>query len=145
MMLDAEDYLLQYKRRKPNLLLLWLKIMAFIIIFIGIINQTFQLNEYYQLNGVVKNGDLCVLVPYEEIKKISSNSELYIDDNKYIYKISKITDEPVQDITSVYQEVFLSITLRDKDFIDNRIVKVKFIVEERTILEYIFKLLKGES
>lgn len=145
MMLNVEDYLLQYKRRKPNLLLLWLKILAFIIVFIGIINQTFQLNEYYQLNGVIKNGYLCILVPCDEIKKIVSNHELYIDEHKYTYKVTKISDSPVQDITGVYQEMFLSVVLEDKDFIDNRIVKVKFIVKERTILEYIFKLLKGEN
>lgn len=145
MMLDVEDYLLQYKRRKPNLLLLWLKILAFIIVFIGIINQTFQLNEYYQLNGVIKNGYLCILVPCDEIKKIASNHELYIDELKYTYKVTKISDSPVQDITGVYQEMFLSVVLEDKDFIDNRIVKVKFVVKERTILEYIFKLLKGEN
>lgn len=144
-MLNVEDYLLPYKRKLPNLLFLWLGITAFITILIGIINQTFRLNEYYQINGVVKNQHLSVLVPFEKIQKISNKNEIYIGDSKYYYEISSISEEIIQDITGIYQEVFLKIELGDKDFIDNRVVKVKFIIKERTILEYIFSLLRGEN
>lgn len=144
-MLTVNDYLLQYQRKLPKMLFLWLMIGAFITVFVLIINNNFKLNDYYQINGIVKERHLSILVPFEKVNTICQNNYVYIDEYKYKYKIVSINEEVIRDVTGIYQEVLIEVNLNDKNFIDNHIVRLQFIVKERTILEYIFNLIKGES
>lgn len=144
-MLNVNDYLLQYKRKLPNILLIWTIILTFIIVFIVIINNTFKLKNYYQLNGIVKDSYLSILMPIYDINSIVNNDIIYIDNIKYSYKIKEIDVEIIQEGTVFYQKIFLDVDLKDKNFIDNNVIKVKFVIKEMTILEYILYLFKGES
>lgn len=144
-MLTVNDYLLQYQRKLPKMLFLWLMIGAFITVFVLIINNNFKLNDYYQINGIVKEKNLSILVPFERVNTICQNNYVYIDEYKYKYQIVSINEEVIRDVTGIYQEVLIEVNLNDKNFIDNHIVRLQFIVKERTILEYIFNLIKGES
>lgn len=144
-MLTVDDYLLQYQRKLPKMLFLWLMIGAFITVFVLIINNNFKLNDYYQINGIVKEKNLSILVPFEKVNTICQNNYVYIDEYKYKYKIVSINEEVIRNVTDIYQEILIEVDLNDKNFIDNHIVKLQFIVKERTILEYIINLIKGES
>lgn len=144
-MLNINDYLLNFERRIPNVLLLWSIIGTFIIICLLIINSVVKINDYYQINGVVKDQRLSILVPVDKVRDIINNNQLYLDNTKYSYTVNKISNNIVQESNGLYQEVFLNVELNDKNFIDNSIVKIKFIIDEKTILKYIFDLIKGED
>src|SRR5574344_837836 len=103
-MLTVNDYLLQYQRKLPKMLFLWLMIGAFITVFVLIINNNFKLNDYYQINGIVKEKNLSILVPFEKVNTICQNNYVYIDEYKYKYKIVSINEEVIRDVTGIYQE-----------------------------------------
>ena len=142
-MLDIKDYLLEYERKVPNILLLWSGIVVFIIIFILIINSAFKIKNYYQVEGIIKDNNLNILVPLEKTKEIIKNKAVYIDDEKYKYEVIKIDSNITEIEKNYYQSIALDIKLKDKYFVNNNIVKVQFIIEEMTILEYIYNLFKG--
>lgn len=143
-MVNMDDYLLQYKRKIPNILFFWTAILAFITCFILIINNTLRLKDYYQVTGIIEEGYLNVLVFIEDVEKVIDNDWIYIDNEKYNYEVERISEDYIQEGNKIYQNLFLQIDLKEKYFIENRVIKAKFIVKERTILEYIFYLIKGE-
>ena len=142
-MLDINNYLLKYQRKIPKILFIWFIFFTFIIIVLIIINHCFKFHSYYQVQGVVKNNLLSIYVLVDDLKDITSNHTLYIEKDKYKYTIDSIKEEIVSNNNLFYKEVLLDIDLKDKNFIDNNIVKVKFIVKEMTILEYMIDLIRG--
>ncbi len=142
-MLDINDYLLRYQRKIPKILLIWLILLSFIIAVLIIINHCFKFNSYYQVQGIVKDNLLSVYVLVDDLKNITGNNTVYIENDKYKYKVASMKEEIISNNTLFYKEVLLHIDLKDKNFIDNNIIKVKFIVKEMTIFEYIIDLIRG--
>ena len=142
-MLDINDYLLRYQRKIPKILLIWLILLSFIIAVLIIINNCFKFNSYYQVQGIVKDNLLSVYILVDDLKNITGNNTVYIENDKYKYKVASMKEEIISNNTLFYKEVLLHIDLKDKNFIDNNIIKVKFIVKEMTIFEYIIDLIRG--
>ena len=142
-MLDINDYLLRYQRKIPKILLIWLTLLSFIIAVLIIINHCFKFNSYYQVQGIVKDNLLSVYILVDDLKNITGNNTVYIENDKYKYKVASMKEEIISNNTLFYKEVLLHIDLKDKNFIDNNIIKVKFIVKEMTIFEYIIDLIRG--
>lgn len=142
-MLDINDYLLRYQRKIPKILLIWLTLLSFIIAVLIIINHCFKFNNYYQVQGIVKDNLLSVYILVDDLKNITGNNTVYIENDKYKYKVASMKEEIISNNTLFYKEVLLHIDLKDKNFIDNNIIKVKFIVKEMTIFEYIIDLIRG--
>lgn len=142
-MLDINDCLLRYQRKIPKILLIWLILLSFIIAVLIIINNCFKFNSYYQVQGIVKDNLLSVYVLVDDLKNITGNNTVYIENDKYKYKVASMKEEIISNNTLFYKEVLLHIDLKDKNFIDNNIIKVKFIVKEMTIFEYIIDLIRG--
>ena len=142
-MLDINDYLLRYQRKIPKILLIWLTLLSFIIAVLIIINHCFKFNSYYQVQGIVKDNLLSVYVLVDDLKNITGNNTVYIENDKYKYKVASMKEEIISNNTLFYKEVLLHIDLKDKNFIDNNIIKVKFIVKEMTSFEYIIDLIRG--
>lgn len=143
-MLDIKDYLLEYERKIPNILVSWIVILSFIIIIGLIINSTFKIVDYYKVEGIVKNSELILVLPLKKIDYIIDNNYVYIDDKKYNYSVKSLSEDIINNNNEFYQEVILDIDLKDKNFIDNKIVSSKFIINKKTILIYIYNLFKGE-
>lgn len=143
-MLDINNYLLQYKRKLPNLKLMWFVVLVFMLVFVGIINSNFRLKDYYKTKGIVREGLLVVPVSFDNVKDLVSSKFIYLDDNEYSYKIIEINDDFIQEGNEIYQNIFLSIETKGKRFIDNQVFEIKFVIKEMTILEYIYCLFKGE-
>lgn len=142
-MLDINDYLLRYQRKIPKILLIWLILLSFIIAVLIIINNCFKFNSYYQVQGIVKDNLLRVYILVDDLKNITGNNTVYIENDKYKYKVASMKEEIISNNALFYKEVLLHIDLKDKNFIDNNIIKVKFIVKEMTIFEYIIDLIRG--
>ena len=142
-MLHINDYLLKYQRKIPKILFVWLLFFTFIIIFLILMNHCFKFHSYYQVQNKVKNNLVSVYTLVEDLNNITNHNTLYIEDEKYSYTIDSIKEEIITNNTLFYKEVLLNIDLKDKNFIDNNIVKVRFIVKEMTIFEYIIDLIRG--
>lgn len=143
-MLSINDYMIKYQRKIPKILFTWLILFAFIILGVILINQTFKLTDYYKTSGIVKYNKLNLLVPISELKIIADNSNIYIGSNKYTYEIDRIGYEIINEQNNFYKEVMIKVNLNDRDFIDNAVVEVRFVVEEMTIFEYIINLVRGK-
>ena len=143
-MLSVKDYLLQYERKVPNILVIWGIILAFITIFILIINHYFKIIDYYQIKGIVKDNSINILVPIDRVNSIVDNDFVYVNSKRYTYRVKEISNI-INDNNNFYQNIILDINLIDKNFIENNIMEVKFIINKETILKYIYNLIKGED
>lgn len=143
-MLSVKDYLLQYERKVPNILVIWGIILAFITIFILIINHYFKIIDYYQIKGIVKDNSINILVPIDRVNSIVDNDFVYVNSKRYTYKVKEISNI-INENNNFYQNIILDINLIDKNFIENNIMEVKFIINKETILKYIYNLIKGED
>lgn len=143
-MLSINDYMIKYKRKIPKILFTWLILFAFIILGVILINQTFKLIDYYKTSGIVKYNKLNLLVPISELKIITDNSDIYIGSDKYTYEIDRVGYEIINEQNNFYKEVMIKVNLNDRDFIDNAVVEVRFVVEEMTIFGYIINLVRGK-
>lgn len=143
-MLSINDYMIKYQRKIPKILFTWLILFAFIILGVILINQTFKLTDYYKTSGIVKYNKLNLLVPISELRIIADNSNIYIGSDKYTYEIDRIGYEIINEQNNFYKEVMIKVNLNDRDFIDNAVVEVRFVVEEMTIFEYIINLVRGK-
>ena len=143
-MLSIENYLLEYQRKIPNILFLWMMILTFIIISLVIINQTVTIKNYYSKEALIKDKNVSIYVLLKDLDKVVDNNYLYVKNKKYSYKIKEIGNEIITDNTSFYKEVILSVNIDNRVLIDNNIIEVGFIVKEMTIFEYIIDLIKGE-
>lgn len=143
-MLSINDYMIKYKRKIPKILFTWLILFAFIILGVILINQTFKLIDYYKTSGIVKYNKLNLLVPISELRIIADNSNIYIGSDKYTYEIDRVGYEIINEQNNFYKEVMIKVNLNDRDFIDNAVVEVRFVVEEMTIFEYIINLVRGK-
>ena len=143
-MLSINDYMIKYQRKIPKILFTWLILFTFIILGVILINQTFKLTDYYKTSGIVKYNKLNLLVPISELEIITDNSDIYIGSDKYTYEIDRIGYEIINEQNSFYKEVMIKVNLNDRDFIDNAVVEVRFVVEEMTIFEYIINLVRGK-
>lgn len=143
-MLSINDYMIKYQRKIPKILFTWLILFAFIILGVILINQTFKLTDYYKTSGIVKYNKLNLLVPISELKIITDNSDIYIGSDKYTYEIDRVGYEIINEQNNFYKEVMIKVNLNDRDFIDNAVVEVRFVVEEMTIFEYIINLVRGK-
>jgi len=143
-MLDINDYLLEYKRKIPNILFLWTAMIVFITTFVLMINYNFKIIDYYQIKGIVKEKGLNISLPIEKVDSIINNRYIYIGGEKYKYSVKEISDNIVENSNSFYQNIVLDVDLKDREFIENNIIESKFIISKKTILEYIYNLIKGE-
>ena len=143
-MYDIKDYLLEYKRKIPHILLIWFSLLVFIITITLIINGFLKFTDYYKLDGIVKNNKLIITVPYNQVDYITNNHFVYIKNKKYKYQMENIKEEIINVGNEFYQEIMLKIDLKDRVLVDNNIIEIKFIIKEMTIFEYICNLFKGE-
>jgi len=142
-MLDIEDFMQQYKRKIPNILLLWYVVIIFIIIILLTTNNTLKYHKYYQTEGVIVDGYLKLYVPLDKLNIIDMANGAYINKEWNGYEIVSIGQDNFELVGKIYKEVFLNIQ-SDKKYIENNIFKVKFLVEKKTIFEYMIDLFKGE-
>lgn len=143
-MLDINEYLLKYKIKIPKILFIWIIFLTFIICGCLIINKTFKLTNYYKIHGVVNEKSVSAYINFNDLDRLVHNDLLYINNEKYSYKVDQISEDMIISDNSYYKEVLLNINLKGKDFINNNVIDIQIIIEEMTILEYIVNLIKGE-
>lgn len=108
-----------------------------IIIFIFIyISYIYKYKTYYITKGTIKDNNLELLVNLNDIKYISNNNILKIDNIIYSYHISKISKEIyVDESLNNYKYIYLDVD--NLSNIDNYVYEVKLEKENKRIIEYL--------
>ena len=135
-MIDINDYKEIYKRNIISMTRIWLFILFLIIIGIFLINKSFKYKEYYDSRGEYRDNYINIYVLIDDIKLISSKKELIINDKIFAYKIEEISKDNIYMNNNYYKEVKIDI---DKKFKENEIINIEIIIEEKTLLNYVFE------
>ena len=136
-MVDINDYKMIYRLKIKGITKKWIFILLIITIGLIIINKSFKYEKYYSSQSEVKDNYLVIYINTEEIKQITKNYELKIDNKKFAYKIKSISKENIYLNGNYYKEIKLSIEKHKLK--ENDVVNIKIITDEYSIIEYIFK------
>lgn len=136
-MIDINDYKMIYQLKIKGVTKKWVFVLLIIIIGIFIINKSFKYEKYYYSKAEVKDNYINIYVLIEDVEKITKNYELKLENKKFAYKIKSISEENIYINNNYYKEIKLVID--KKDLKKNEIVNIKIIVDEFSIIEYIFK------
>lgn len=123
--------------------LVYIYIMILIICSLSliIICMLYHYKVYYFFKGNViteeDNYYLKCYIPISEIKYITSNNNLIINNKKYKYSIKNINEEYLSDNNNTYQEIILNIDLDNKYKHNNLILNLKLLKEDKTVIEYL--------
>lgn len=135
-MIDINDYKIIYKKNIISITRMWIIIIFFIIIGIIFLNKSFKYKVYYNNIGEYKDDYISIYVLIDDIKQLTKNKEIIINDEKFAYNIKEISEENIYMNSNYYKELKLEI---NKKLINNEIVKIRIVTEEKSLLEYVFE------
>ena len=111
-------------------------ILLIILLVFIYVSFTYKYKTYYMSKGVIKNGNLELLVKIDDIKYVSKNHIINIDNKLYKYKIIEISENfYVDESYNNYKYIYLKID--NLNNIDNYVYEVKLEKENKKIIEYI--------
>lgn len=111
-------------------------ILIIILLTFIYISNTYKYKTYYIAMGTIKNNNLELLVDINDIKYISNNNTLEINDNIYRYNINKISEELyVDESFNNYKYIYLNVDKLSN--INNYVYEIKLEKENKKIIEYI--------
>lgn len=111
-------------------------ILIIILLTFIYISNTYKYKTYYIAMGTIKNNNLELLVDINDIKYISNNNTLEINDNIYRYNINKISEELyIDESFNNYKYIYLNVDKLSN--INNYVYEIKLEKENKKIIEYI--------
>lgn len=124
----------------PSKIISWITILILLLVIFLIISIFFHFSifkEYIGFIDISDNYDIRVMVD-RSFFPVNSEYELYIDNRKYEYQITKINH------LDQYSEVFIKCKLDKKVLTDNNIINVRFKKYTTTLIkEFIKRIKKG--
>ena len=131
--LDIEIILKKQKYSKIYNIGLVLLIILLIFIYVSFI---YTYKTYYINKCTMIDGNLKLLVNLDDIKYITNNNSLKIDNIYYEYQISKISEELYVDETlNNYKYIYLKVN--NLNNIDNYVYEIKLVKENQKLIEYL--------
>ena len=125
---------------KPSKIISWITILCILSLVFILISILFKINKYYITYGYVEikdNYNLKIIIDKSSFP-IKKNYKLYIEDNKYDYKIININE------MDLYYEILVYCNLDNELLINNNILKIKFEIGTTTLMkEFKEKIKKG--
>ena len=111
-------------------------ILIIIISIFIYISYIYKYKTYYITKGTIKDNNLELLVNLDDIKYISNNNILEIDNILYNYNINKISEDLyVDDSLNNYKYIYLNVD--NLSNINNYVYEVKLEKENKKIIEYL--------
>lgn len=111
-------------------------ILIIIILIFLYISVTYNYKTYYISKGTMKNNQLELLVDINNIKYITNNQQLIIDDKIYTYKVEKISDDLyVDESFNNYKYIYLKIN--NLNNLNNYVYDLKILKEDKKIILYL--------
>lgn len=100
------------------------------------VSYIYKYKTYYITKGTIKDNNLELLVNLNDIKYISNNNVLEIDNVLYSYHINKISEDLyVDESLNNYKYIYLNVD--NLSNINNYVYEVKLEKENKKIIEYI--------
>lgn len=133
---DVLDIDLILKRNKyPFIYNIGFIILIIIIVFIYI-SCTYKYQTYYISKGTIKNNSLELLVNIDNIKYITYQNKIIIDNKIYNYNIISISENLyVDESLNNYKYVYLNV--KNLSNINNYVYEVKIPKENKKIIKYL--------
>ena len=120
----------------------YIKVVSILILcLLIIIIKNNKIEDYYFGISKVINNKIEVLIDLDRVNKIKENNKIIIERNTFTYEIEKIDDYLIDN--NYYKKVTL--LLKDNKIKENEIVKYQIIINKETLLEYLFRTIKGDD
>lgn len=142
--MDLVSFQRSFRNREVNIYK-YIKVVSILMTFLlAIIIFNNKIEDYYIGISKVSNNKLEVLIDLERVDKIKNNKKIIIERNTFTYEIEKIEDYLIEN--NYYKKITLLIKNIDKNKIkDNEIIKYQIVTNKETILEYLFRTIKGDD
>ena len=133
---DILDIEIILKKQKYHFIYNMGLILIIIISIFIYVSYIYKYKTYYITKGTIKDNNLELLVNLNDIKYISNNNVLEIDNVLYSYHINKISEDLyVDDSLNNYKYIYLNVD--NLSNINNYVYEVKLEKENKKIIEYI--------
>ena len=110
-------------------------LLTILLITIYVIT-TYKYQTYYYLKGKMYHHEIEISIPIDEIKYLINNNYLLIDNTKYYYKITHISEEMY--IDNNYQNYcYIYLKVNNIDNLDNFIYEIKIPKENKALVKYL--------
>lgn len=130
-------------RKVKYIVYVYIMIIIIIVLSLIIVFMLFNYKTYYKLHGIVINNNdhyyIKIYVPLEDIKYITNNNIVIIDNKKYNYKIEEIDKEYFTDNILTYQVITINLEIPNKYKFDNLTLDLKFLKENKKIIDYLLR------
>ena len=137
LLIDINDYKKGLSLNVRKIKYYYLFFTIIFIIGLLIINNKIKYYEYYDVSLECKENLYSLYVPVNDIKKITKNNKIKIDNRIFAYTINSISEENIYSNGMYYKIIKLSIN--DYSFKENNIINSKIIISKDTLIGYVFK------
>ena len=132
------------QRKVEPLIYTYIMIIIVTMLSLIIIFTIFNYKTYYNTKGTIISEEgtyyLEVYLPISKISLIVNNHEIVIDNKKYKYKIMNIDGEYFTDNIDTYQIVKLKVSLPSKYKLNNLVLNLQILKEDKRIIDYLFNI-----
>lgn len=124
---------------------IYLYIMIIIVIALSLIIfiTLFHYKTFYKVKGVIEETEssyyIRTYVPLDDTKYLINNNVLYINKEKYKYKIISIDKEYLTDNINTYEVILIKINLPPKYRYNNLNLELNFLKEDKRIIDHIIR------
>ena len=135
-MFDILDIEIILKKQKYSFIYNVGIILIIILIMFLYISCLYNYKTYYISKGTMIDNNLKLLVNINEIKYITNNNKIKINNQIYNYHVSKISEELyVDDALINYKYIYLKV--ENLNNIDNYVYDIKIEKENKRLIEYL--------
>ena len=138
MNIDSEIIL---QRKVSPIIYVYIMIIIVITLSLIILIMLGNYKTYYHTRGTLIVEDnhyyIKISIPYENIKYLLRNSQVFINQKNYNYQINSISEEYYTDNINTYQIVKIKVNLEEKYRISNLTFDLKFPKEEKKIIDFL--------
>lgn len=137
LLVDINDYKIYATRNIKKIKYIYL--LTFVLFIIGLlfINKTFKYYEYYNVSLEYKEKYLNMYVLTNDLKTITKNNKIKIDNKVFAYTINSISEENIYLNENYYKQI--KIKIGKNNLKENEIVKAKIVISEDSLIKYVFK------
>lgn len=126
------------KEMKPRNLLSFILLTIIILFIYGL---SISVTNTMQVSGVIKNNNLILIIPYQDIQKIMTENKILIDETDYNYKIIDISKE-IDLVNNInIQYVTLDLKLPKKYLHENLVINARIILNKKKIINRVKEIL----
>ena len=135
LLVDINDYKIYATRNIKKIKYIYL--LTFVLFIIGLlfINKTFKYYEYYNVSLEYKEKYLNMYVLTNDLKTITKNNKIKIDNKVFAYTINSISEENIYLNENYYKQIKIG----KNNLKENEIVKARIVISEDSLIKYVFK------